>query len=144
MKVTVYNHYTYVCTCAHIQRWGCIQLCVSSLQAKGLHFKHTDNFNYWTRAMESVGLPKIFYPITTDCYDRKNIPKVIYCIHALRCVCVCVCACVCVRVCACACVCVSVTNVHTFLHVCKSMCCTYMCPYVIPTVVLCVILPSCF
>ena len=56
-------------------------------QAKGLHFKHTDNFNFWTRSMESVGLPKIFYPITTDCYDRKNMPKVIYCIHALRFVC---------------------------------------------------------
>jgi hypothetical protein len=55
----------------------------SKYRAKGLHFKHTDNFNFWIRGMESVGLPKIFYPITTDCYDRKNIPKVIYCIHAL-------------------------------------------------------------
>ncbi|NP_001082588.1 IQ motif containing GTPase activating protein 2 S homeolog [Xenopus laevis] len=35
------------------------------------------------RAMESIGLPKIFYPETTDVYDRKNIPRVIYCIHAL-------------------------------------------------------------
>ncbi|TSM85920.1 Ras GTPase-activating-like protein IQGAP1 [Bagarius yarrelli] len=26
---------------------------------------------------------KIFYPETTDVYDRKNMPKVIYCIHAL-------------------------------------------------------------
>ncbi|KAM9328922.1 LOW QUALITY PROTEIN: ras GTPase-activating-like protein IQGAP2 [Gastrophryne carolinensis] len=33
--------------------------------------------------MESIGLPKIFYPETTDVYDRKNIPRVIYCIHAL-------------------------------------------------------------
>lgn len=27
---------------------------------------------------------QIFYPETTDVYDRKNMPKVIYCIHALR------------------------------------------------------------
>uniref|UniRef100_A0A8C3F244 Ras GTPase-activating-like protein IQGAP2 n=1 Tax=Chrysemys picta bellii TaxID=8478 RepID=A0A8C3F244_CHRPI len=49
----------------------------------GLHFRHTDNTVQWLRAMESIGLPKIFYPETTDVYDRKNIPKMIYCIHAL-------------------------------------------------------------
>lgn len=27
---------------------------------------------------------QIFYPETTDVYDRKNIPRMIYCIHALR------------------------------------------------------------
>ncbi|XP_063051320.1 ras GTPase-activating-like protein IQGAP2 [Engraulis encrasicolus] len=52
-------------------------------QKSGLHFRHTDNTVQWLRAMESVGLPKIFYPETTDVYDRKNMPKVIYCIHAL-------------------------------------------------------------
>uniref|UniRef100_A0A8C8HBP2 IQ motif containing GTPase activating protein 2 n=1 Tax=Oncorhynchus tshawytscha TaxID=74940 RepID=A0A8C8HBP2_ONCTS len=50
----------------------------------GLHFRHTDNTVQWLRAMESVGLPKIFYPETTDVYNRKNMPKVVYCIHALR------------------------------------------------------------
>ncbi|KAG5841205.1 hypothetical protein ANANG_G00197100 [Anguilla anguilla] len=45
----------------------------------GLHFRHTDNTVQWLRAMESVGLPKIFYPETTDVYDRKNMPRVIYC-----------------------------------------------------------------
>uniref|UniRef100_A0AAY4BGC4 IQ motif containing GTPase activating protein 2 n=1 Tax=Denticeps clupeoides TaxID=299321 RepID=A0AAY4BGC4_9TELE len=44
----------------------------------GLHFRHTDNTVQWLRSMESVGLPKIFYPETTDVYDRKNMPKVIY------------------------------------------------------------------
>uniref|UniRef100_A0A8C3G7F1 IQ motif containing GTPase activating protein 2 n=1 Tax=Cyclopterus lumpus TaxID=8103 RepID=A0A8C3G7F1_CYCLU len=53
-------------------------------KTKGLHFRHTDNTVQWLRAMESVGLPKIFYPETTDVYDRKNMPKVVYCIHALR------------------------------------------------------------
>ncbi|XP_075038148.1 ras GTPase-activating-like protein IQGAP2 isoform X1 [Mixophyes fleayi] len=52
-------------------------------QRSGLHFRHTDNTVQWLRAMESIGLPKIFYPETTDVYDRKNIPRVIYCIHAL-------------------------------------------------------------
>uniref|UniRef100_A0A8D3D8M4 IQ motif containing GTPase activating protein 2 n=1 Tax=Scophthalmus maximus TaxID=52904 RepID=A0A8D3D8M4_SCOMX len=52
-------------------------------RSKGLHFRHTDNTVQWLRAMESVGLPKIFYPETTDVYDRKNMPKVVYCIHAL-------------------------------------------------------------
>ncbi|XP_040052234.1 ras GTPase-activating-like protein IQGAP2 isoform X2 [Gasterosteus aculeatus] len=52
-------------------------------KSKGLHFRHTDNTVQWLRAMESVGLPKIFYPETTDVYDRKNMPKVVYCIHAL-------------------------------------------------------------
>ncbi|XP_072290107.1 ras GTPase-activating-like protein IQGAP2 [Eucyclogobius newberryi] len=55
----------------------------SRYKSKGLHFRHTDNTVQWLRAMESVGLPKIFYPETTDVYDRKNMPKVVYCIHAL-------------------------------------------------------------
>lgn len=29
---------------------------------------------------------QIFYPEVTDIYDKKNMPRVIYCIHALRCV----------------------------------------------------------
>ena len=33
--------------------------------------------------MEDVSLPAIFYPETTDIYDRKNIPRLIYCLHAL-------------------------------------------------------------
>lgn len=32
----------------------------------------------------SVWLFQIFYPETTDIYDRKNMPRCIYCIHALR------------------------------------------------------------
>uniref|UniRef100_A0A674MPS1 IQ motif containing GTPase activating protein 2 n=1 Tax=Takifugu rubripes TaxID=31033 RepID=A0A674MPS1_TAKRU len=55
----------------------------SRYKSSGLHFRHTDNTVQWLRAMESVGLPKIFYPETTDVYDRKNMPKVVYCIHAL-------------------------------------------------------------
>lgn len=52
-------------------------------KAAGLQFRHTDNINHWRNAMTSLGLPAIFYPETTDVYDRKNMPRAVYCIHAL-------------------------------------------------------------
>uniref|UniRef100_A0A674KBK8 IQ motif containing GTPase activating protein 3 n=1 Tax=Terrapene triunguis TaxID=2587831 RepID=A0A674KBK8_9SAUR len=52
-------------------------------EASGLHFRHTDNINHWREAMTRLGLPTIFHPETTDIYDKKNMPRVVYCIHAL-------------------------------------------------------------
>ncbi|KAM7421703.1 hypothetical protein PAMA_015717 [Pampus argenteus] len=52
-------------------------------QAVGLQFRHTDNINHWRNAMTTLGLPAIFHPETTDVYDKKNMPRAIYCIHAL-------------------------------------------------------------
>ncbi|XP_072572239.1 ras GTPase-activating-like protein IQGAP3 isoform X3 [Paramormyrops kingsleyae] len=52
-------------------------------KANGLQFRHTDNINYWRSAMAEVGLPTIFQPETTDIYDKKNMPRTVYCIHAL-------------------------------------------------------------
>ncbi|GAB6018765.1 Ras GTPase-activating-like protein iqgap1 [Chamberlinius hualienensis] len=52
-------------------------------KTKGLHFRHTDNINYWIKAMTQIGLPKMIFPETTDVYEKKNMPKVIYCLHAL-------------------------------------------------------------
>lgn len=52
-------------------------------EQNGLHFRHTDNINYFLKALASVGLPELFCPETTDIYDGKNIPRAIYCIHAL-------------------------------------------------------------
>ncbi|XP_060777825.1 ras GTPase-activating-like protein IQGAP3 [Neoarius graeffei] len=49
----------------------------------GLQFRHTDNINHWRNALVEVGLPTIFYPETTDIYDKKNMPRTVYCIHAL-------------------------------------------------------------
>ncbi|XP_040187964.1 ras GTPase-activating-like protein IQGAP3 [Rana temporaria] len=49
----------------------------------GLHFRHTDNINHWRQAMSRIGLPTLFQPETTDIYDKKNMPRVVYCIHAL-------------------------------------------------------------
>ncbi|CAK6979525.1 ras GTPase-activating-like protein IQGAP3 [Scomber scombrus] len=52
-------------------------------QAVGLQFRHTDNINHWRNAMSTLGLPAIFHPETTDVYDKKNMPRAVYCIHAL-------------------------------------------------------------
>uniref|UniRef100_G3NFH8 IQ motif containing GTPase activating protein 3 n=1 Tax=Gasterosteus aculeatus TaxID=69293 RepID=G3NFH8_GASAC len=52
-------------------------------QAVGLQFRHTDNINHWRIAMTTLGLPAIFHPETTDVYDKKNMPRAVYCIHAL-------------------------------------------------------------
>lgn len=52
-------------------------------KSKGLVFRHTDNIMHWFNSMEFIGLPKIFYPETTDIYDKKNMPRMVYCVHAL-------------------------------------------------------------
>uniref|UniRef100_A0A8D0GB20 IQ motif containing GTPase activating protein 3 n=1 Tax=Sphenodon punctatus TaxID=8508 RepID=A0A8D0GB20_SPHPU len=52
-------------------------------KVSGLHFRHTDKINYWREAMSRIGLPSLFHPETTDIYDRKNMPRVVYCVHAL-------------------------------------------------------------
>ncbi|XP_017888182.1 ras GTPase-activating-like protein IQGAP1 isoform X2 [Ceratina calcarata] len=51
--------------------------------AVGLQFRHTDNINYFLKTLKSLQLPFTFQPETTDIYDKKNMPRVIYCIHAL-------------------------------------------------------------
>ncbi|KAJ3333331.1 hypothetical protein HDU76_009303 [Blyttiomyces sp. JEL0837] len=48
-----------------------------------LQFRHSDNINCLFAAMKEVGLPSVFFFELTDLYEKKNIPKVIYCIHAL-------------------------------------------------------------
>ncbi|XP_077431059.1 ras GTPase-activating-like protein IQGAP3 isoform X2 [Vanacampus margaritifer] len=52
-------------------------------KAVGVEFRHTDNINHWRAAMMALGLPSIFHPETTDVYDKKNMPRAVYCIHAL-------------------------------------------------------------
>ncbi|XP_028984021.1 ras GTPase-activating-like protein IQGAP3 isoform X1 [Betta splendens] len=52
-------------------------------QVVGLQFRHTDNINHWRNALTALGLPTIFHPETTDVYDKKNMPRAVYCIHAL-------------------------------------------------------------
>ena len=49
----------------------------------GLTFRHTDNLAIFFRFLEEVELPDLFWFELVDLYEKKNIPKVIYCIHAL-------------------------------------------------------------
>ncbi|KXS16126.1 hypothetical protein M427DRAFT_134567 [Gonapodya prolifera JEL478] len=48
-----------------------------------LHFRHSDNINFFFASCRKMGLPEIFVFELTDLYDLKNFPKVVYCIHAL-------------------------------------------------------------
>ncbi|XP_071537174.1 ras GTPase-activating-like protein IQGAP1 isoform X2 [Panulirus ornatus] len=52
-------------------------------RTSGLTFRHTDNVNHFLKALQKIKLPCIFYPETTDVYDRKNTPRVVFCLHAL-------------------------------------------------------------
>lgn len=52
-------------------------------KVRGLVFRHTDNITQWLSAMRAKKFPEIFFPETTDIYDKKNMPRVIYCLHAL-------------------------------------------------------------
>ncbi|KAK0546133.1 iqgap- protein [Tilletia horrida] len=48
-----------------------------------LQYRHTDNTNYFFTFVNKVGLPVFFQFELTDLYEKKNFPKIVYCIHAL-------------------------------------------------------------
>ncbi|ODV91693.1 hypothetical protein CANCADRAFT_21430 [Tortispora caseinolytica NRRL Y-17796] len=48
-----------------------------------LQYRHTDNINYFFQFLDQVDMPDLFTFVLTDLYDKKNVPKVIYCLHAL-------------------------------------------------------------
>ncbi|CAN6621291.1 hypothetical protein TRVA0_008S02036 [Trichomonascus vanleenenianus] len=48
-----------------------------------LQFRHSENINYFFQFLYEIGIPDLFMFELTDLYDKKNIPKVIYCVHAL-------------------------------------------------------------
>ncbi|CAD6886832.1 unnamed protein product [Tilletia controversa] len=48
-----------------------------------LQYRHTDNTNYFFAFVNKVGLPVFFQFELTDLYEKKNFPKIVYCIHAL-------------------------------------------------------------
>ncbi len=52
-------------------------------EGKKLSFVHSENINYFFKFVDEIGLPNLFKFELTDLYDKKNIPKVIFCIHAL-------------------------------------------------------------
>ncbi|WVN85310.1 uncharacterized protein L203_100455 [Cryptococcus depauperatus CBS 7841] len=46
-------------------------------------YKQSDNINHFLNFVRNVGMPETFIFELTDLYDKKNIPKVIFCIHIL-------------------------------------------------------------
>ncbi len=48
-----------------------------------LQFRHSDNIAIFFRFLAEVELPELFRFELIDLYEKKNIPKVIHCIHAL-------------------------------------------------------------
>ncbi|KAF2198239.1 ras GTPase activating protein-like protein [Delitschia confertaspora ATCC 74209] len=48
-----------------------------------LQYRHSDNIAAFFRFLADVELPELFRFELVDLYEKKNIPKVIYCIHAL-------------------------------------------------------------
>ena len=48
-----------------------------------LQYRHSDNVQVFFRYLDEVELPELFRFEFIDLYEKKNIPKVIYCIHAL-------------------------------------------------------------
>ncbi|KAL1924088.1 uncharacterized protein VTP21DRAFT_7123 [Calcarisporiella thermophila] len=68
---------------AKLARWfapGCVRRIFKSSK---LQFRHSDNINAFLEAIRKVELPSYFWFELTDLYEKKNIPRVIYCIHAL-------------------------------------------------------------
>ncbi|KAL8722217.1 MAG: hypothetical protein Q9225_001262 [Loekoesia sp. 1 TL-2023] len=48
-----------------------------------LQFRHSDNIALFFDFLADIELPELFRFELIDLYEKKNIPKVIYCIHAL-------------------------------------------------------------
>ncbi|WEW58971.1 iqgap- protein [Emydomyces testavorans] len=48
-----------------------------------LQFRHSDNIALFFQFLDELGLPEVFRFELIDLYEKKNIPKVIHCIHAL-------------------------------------------------------------
>ncbi|KAF1955093.1 ras GTPase activating protein-like protein [Byssothecium circinans] len=48
-----------------------------------LQWRHSNNYAYFFKFLANVELPDLFRFELVDLYEKKNVPKVIYCIHAL-------------------------------------------------------------
>ncbi|KAG5355095.1 Ras GTPase-activating-like protein IQG1 [Yarrowia sp. B02] len=52
-------------------------------EGPGLQFRHSENINYFFALVSELGMPDLFTFELTDLYEKKNIPRVIYTIHAI-------------------------------------------------------------
>ncbi|USP76250.1 hypothetical protein yc1106_03524 [Curvularia clavata] len=48
-----------------------------------LQYRHSNNYAHFFKFLSEIELPDLFRFELVDLYEKKNIPKVIYCIHAL-------------------------------------------------------------
>lgn len=48
-----------------------------------LQYRHSDNIALFFRFLDDIELPELFRFELIDLYEKKNLPKVIHCIHAL-------------------------------------------------------------
>jgi Ras GTPase-activating-like protein IQGAP2/3 len=48
-----------------------------------LQYRHSDNIALFFRFLDEIQLPELFRFELIDLYEKKNLPKVIHCIHAL-------------------------------------------------------------
>lgn len=48
-----------------------------------LQYRHTDNINFFLNTLLILKLPKHYFFEVIDLYEKKNFPKVVYCLHAL-------------------------------------------------------------
>jgi len=77
------NQLRYGITLAELARLFSEESVKKIFESDKLQFRHSDNINYFFDALRKIKFPEIFYFETTDCYEKKNSPKVIYCLHAL-------------------------------------------------------------
>lgn len=52
-------------------------------EQRRLQYRHTENIVYFLNFLEAMRIPDLFTFDLIDVYEKRNLPKVIYCIHAL-------------------------------------------------------------
>lgn len=70
-------------TLAEIVQTLCPNRPVRIFRNPKLQYRHSDNIALFFRFLAEVELPELFRFELIDLYEKKNIPKVIYCVHAL-------------------------------------------------------------
>lgn len=67
---------------------GNVKAKIRNITEKGLttavkDYRYTDNIHFFVSALRTIKLPEYFLFDTVSLYEGKNIPSVIYCLHAL-------------------------------------------------------------
>ena len=70
-------------TLAEVVQALCPERAIRIFRSTRLQYRHSDNIAVFFRLLSEVDLPELFRFELIDLYEKKNIPKVIYCVHAL-------------------------------------------------------------